>query len=324
MRLVAIFMGLAIAVASATGAGAQETSHDQLAARMTAWTRLPRRAIVSVNPGVMVAIVHSGVRAKSGDIVEGVVLQSEAADETAAQASGWRSMRSEIDVSCATRSNRFRRVMLYSGHNLAGAPRVHTPPSGWIHPTAKAYMVDVIASVCGPERPGGAPMTVAQQTPPPEGSSAPPINFAPAAQPRHTGSLVGVDLPEADAPMPTRQAVATAAPPPAPQPQPSAPSFAPRPAPSQLVAAAPASRRPGVGVVQIAAFPSAAAAEQALSAFAQTPAGQTAGLSRRIETARVKGAIYYRAVIAGFGSTEEASALCAAIKRGGGDCFVRP
>ncbi len=306
----ALVLGLAGGVAMA-----QDASHDQLVARMTAWTRLPRRAVVSVKPDVMVAILRPGVRNR--DIVEGLVLQSEAADEAAAQAAGWRSMRSEIDISCAARSNRFQRVSLYSGHNLTGAPRAHTPPSGWIHPTAKAYMFDVIVAVCGPERPGAGPTMVASQTPE---TSPPPVNVIQAPPPRRPTSLVGADLPEADTPMPAGRPapVAAAAPPPRQS------SMAPRPAPTPAVASAETSRRPGVGVVQIAAFPTAAESEQALGAFAQTQAGQTPGLQRRIETARVKGVLYYRAVIAGFGSTAEAGALCAEIKKSGGACFVRP
>jgi len=309
-------LGLTLVLMGAVPASAQDVAHDQLVARMTAWTRLPRRAIVSVQPDVMVAILRPGVRNR--DLVEGVVLQSEAADEAAAQAAGWRSMRSEIDISCAARSNRFQRVSFYSGHNLTGAPRPHTPPGGWIHPTAKAYMFDVIAAVCGPERPGAAPTMVAAQAP---ATSSPPVNIIQAPPPRHPTSLVGADLPEADAPMPANRpaTVAAAAPPPQSQ-----PAMTPRSAPTYAAAPSQAPRHAGVGVVQIAAFPTAAESEQALGAFAQTPAGQTPGLSRRIETARVKGVLYYRAVIAGFGSTAEAAALCAEIKQSGGACFVRP
>ena len=316
---VAIGLGLAFAVLGAGAAIAQDVARDQLVARMTAWTRLPKRAVVSVKPDVMVAILRPGVRTR--DLVEGVLLQSESADEAAAQAAGWRSMRSEIDISCATRSNRFHYVVLYSNHNLTGTARAHTPPTGWIHPTAKAYMFDVIAAVCGPDRPGAAPTTIASEVPMASGSSAPPINVAQAAAPRHATTLVGADLPEADAPMPSGRPVAVVAATPPPRPAPTTPRLPATPAttvPSQ------APRRPGVGVVQIAAFPTAAESEQALGAFAQTQAGQSPGLSRRIETARVKGVLYYRAVIAGFGSTAEASALCAEIKKSGGDCFVRP
>ena len=290
----------------ASAARAQEASPDQLVARMTAWTRLPRRTIVSVKPDVVVAILRPGVRARGGDIVEDVVLQGESADEAAAQATGWRSMRSEIDVSCATRSNRFRRVMRFSGHNLTGTGQVHAAPGGWIHPTPKAYMFDVIAAVCGPERPGAAPVETARAP-----TVSPPVRAAQATTPRRATPLAGGDLPEADAPMPAGARPVMAAAPPVRAVAPSA---------------APAPRRVGadVGVVQIAAFPTAAESEQALGAFARTSLGQTPGLSRRIETARVKGALYYRAVIAGFGSTGQASAFCAAIRKAGGDCFVRP
>jgi hypothetical protein len=179
-------------------------------------------------------------------------------------------------------------------------------------------MFDVIGAVCGPERLGAAPLTVAAQTQPAAPPAQTTAQAAQAAQaPRHHTSLVGADLPEADAPMPAGRPAAPAAPR-------TTVAAAPPSAAPAAVPSTPFPRHAGVGVVQIAAFPSAAESEQALGAFAQTAAGQAPGLSRRIEPARVRGVLYYRAIIAGFGSTAEASALCAAIKKAGGDCFVRP
>jgi hypothetical protein len=303
-----LFIGAVAATVAGGAALAQGPSNDQLVARMTAWTRLPKRSIVAVKPDVMVAIVRPGLRNRASDIVENVVVQSEAADEASAQAAGWRSMRSEVDIACNTRSNRFRRVSLYSGHNLSGTARGHAPPEGWIHPTSKAPMFDVIAAVCG-----AAPLTV-----PPNQIVAqvpPPVQVAQAATARRSQSLVGADLPEPDSPMPARVATATATPMPT---QSQAPVAA---APARSVAAR---RRLGSGVVQIAAFQSGAEAQQALAAFAQTTLGQTPGLSPRIETARVKGVVYYRAVLDGFGTVADASAFCGSVKAAGGACFVHP
>ena len=80
----------------------------------------------------------------------------------------------------------------------------------------------------------------------------------------------------------------------------------------------------GSGVVQIAAFQTPVEAQHALAAFAQTTLGQTQGLSPRIETARVKGVVYYRAVLDGFGTVADASAFCGSVKAAGGACFVHP
>ena len=311
-RPLVICMGFGLLAASAGVVGAQEVRRDKLEARMIAWTRLSKRAIVAVKPDVMVAILRAGVRAKTGDPVEGVVLQSEAADEGAAQSLGWRSMRSEVDISCAARGNRFRKVTRYSGHNLTGAPQAHTPPTGWIHPTAKAYMFDVIAAVCGPETPGSAPTIAVPMT------AAASATIASASRARHPATLVGADLPEADTPMPSPGPAPASSPPPPTLP-PATPPVTARSGPP--LAADP---RAGNSVVQIAAFPTAAESERALSVFAQTGPGRTAGVSRRIEAARVRGVVYYRAILTGFGSKGAALTFCALIKRGGGDCFVRP
>jgi hypothetical protein len=314
-----LFVGLAAAIvaggAAQAQAQAQVPSNDQLVARMTAWTRLPKRSIAAVKPDVMVAIVRPGVRNRASEIVEDVVVQSEAADEASAQAAGWRSMRSQVDIACKTRSNRFRRVSLYSGHNLSGTARAHTPPEGWIHPTSKAPMFDVIAAVCGVAPQTIPPGQIVAQTPPPA-TRPPPIQVGQAAPPpRRSQSLVGADLPEPDSPMPARAATAPATPMPM---QSQAPIAA---APARPVAAKHTS---GSGVVQIAAFQTGAEAQQALAAFAQTALGQTPGLSPRIETARVKGVVYYRAVLDGFGTIADASAFCGSIKAAGGACFVHP
>jgi septal ring-binding cell division protein DamX len=100
-------------------------------------------------------------------------------------------------------------------------------------------------------------------------------------------------------------------------PKPAPPPPAPKPA-----AAKPDPRAASGGkvAVQVAALGARAAAEAAAQAAARKA---PAGASAHVEPATVDGRDYYRALVRGFGSRDEASRFCRTLIAGGGACFVR-
>ena len=76
--------------------------------------------------------------------------------------------------------------------------------------------------------------------------------------------------------------------------------------------------------VQIAAVDSADAAQTVLSAFERNNAGLMTGHAGRVESAEVDGRRVWRAMVAGFASTDAARTFCEAVRGTGGDCFLRP
>ena len=75
--------------------------------------------------------------------------------------------------------------------------------------------------------------------------------------------------------------------------------------------------------MQIAASTSPAGARQALAGIKGKVAAWRSPLSGRVETAMVKGATYYRVVIAGFQGARDGEAFCGTLRAAGQPCFVR-
>jgi hypothetical protein len=96
-------------------------------------------------------------------------------------------------------------------------------------------------------------------------------------------------------------------------PPPPAPKPAPPPRAAPAAAAAPALRAVSV---QVGAFPDRAEASRTVERLA-------AGRARMVEEAVVGGRKWYRAVVAGFATVEEAEQFCASRRTAGGACFVR-
>ncbi len=92
----------------------------------------------------------------------------------------------------------------------------------------------------------------------------------------------------------------------------------PRPPPQPIAPASLAGRR-GAWRVQVTAADSEAAARATLSRLSLPE-----GLGVQVETVTVHGRLYHRGLVTGFGDAGQASGFCAALKRSGGDCLVRP
>jgi cell division septation protein DedD len=262
----------------------------ELVAQMTRWTGAPPGAIVAVTPEIVVAMTRRGASEGAGDSVQGVEIEGEVVDEATAQARGWRSMRTLLDVGCKTRAVKIVRMDTFPDHDRKGAATPVRTPQGWDQPSPDAYLANVVVAVCDHVQPGRMRIAAAETTARPPPAPAPP----PASMARTMSS----------APPPT-------APPPS-APAPAPPSAAPK-------SAAPKS---GSALVQIAALSTIEEARAALKALTdRNPLA--AGLEARIETATVHGRAFHRVQVTGFASIEAAQQYCASVRGAGGACFVR-
>lgn len=108
------------------------------------------------------------------------------------------------------------------------------------------------------------------------------------------------------------------------------PVKAPRPSAAATPAAdaTPAKSKPAAGHtvsagVQVGASPDLAETKTLLVRFQKKFAADLQGLSGDVVTVQVDGKTVHRAVISGFGSVPEATALCEKLKAAGQACFVR-
>lgn len=331
------------AVAHSAGAELNDASLSAGQRRAIAVSGLPRASIVSVKPGMVVAIRNRGTPSAGGGVIEGVVLQGEVVSNDAAQVMGYRSMRSTVNVDCVRRRDLVVKMAVFSEPNAQGEVVNRQVPGGWVQPSPDAYLSDVMRSVCA-----SVPRTAVAETPPvapvkvrsapepkvlpvpiaiPAGAVSPPAGTRTAMlnadRPVPTSvnaRIARLDDPAA-APMPIVASSSTKPPevhlrpavaPPA-VPKASAPK-APAPKPP---AAKPAVSKPGKVSLQIAASPTEAQAREALG---RIKSRVKAPLSTSVHSVTVDGKVFHRALIGGFQNRAEAQAFCASI---GGACFIR-
>ncbi len=332
----------AVALSAASGV----PTHEELINRVTGWTGLGRGAFVSVKPDMAVAVVrHDGPERASG-LIRNVELRGEVTNEAAAREFGYRSVRSQVDLDCATRRDRVVRIDLYAEHNLGGRSQTRRPPGGWAHPSPDAYLSDVLDAVCAP---ASASLRLAAAGEPADPQPTAPgtgAGLREAPQKPSPPAIVRVaDRAPANRPPPSspvQEVISTAPAPPKPPAAPivrvvdDSPAKPPRPlvlktaarAPPKAVSApmlalalgpaVPASD--GAVVAQIAASESAAGASQALGGL---KGRLTGGLTARVAPATVNGRQVYRAVVEGFSTRADARAFCSSRLKLGEDCFVR-
>lgn len=162
------------------------------------------------------------------------------------------------------------------------------------------------------------------------GHEPPPSAAQPAFEPPPEEPLPRPSQPApAPAASPAAAAAATPAQPAPAEPQPKAVAQAPlRPAPAAPTPAPPAPAQaavasPGMAVVQIGAFSSAALADKGWSDVARLLPGQMVGRTKKVETFDKGAETFYRAYVGGFASRTEAAAFCSDLKAAGHDCLVR-
>lgn len=322
---------VALASAALAHGAAAEPSQASLSAaqrRAIVASGLPRAAIVSVKPDMVVAIRSRGTPSAGGGVIEGVVLQGEVVSSTAAQVMGYRSMRSTVNVDCVRRRDQVVKMAVYSQPNAKGEMVNRQTPGGWVQPSPGAYLSDVMRDICasaprGPvEEPKPAPTKI---------RAAPPMAVAAAPAPKPAPRAIPQSVLEEDRPLPTAFEARMARSDPAPVPpvvEPAPPQAPPKVATAKPAAAKPAppkpesSRpagpaKPGKVSVQIAASPSAGQAREALAGVKGRLAPP---LSTSVRSVTVDGKVFHRALIDGFRTRAEAQAFCAGI---GGGCFIR-
>ena len=300
--------GWALALLVGAGAAAAaEPPQKPLIDGFVAHSGLPRSAVVSAKPEIVVAIRDRDAL-RPGEGAQKVRLQGEAADEEMAGRLGYHSMRSSVEINCETRRDRVVEMEVFPQHNLKGPGQKRPVPGGWVQPSEDAYLADVIRTVCRAPRPALAEAAV----------EAPQLRPAlnPAAKaPTH--------------PAPT--ALAKAAPPPAvlarsePPRSEHQPVGSEPPMPRLMTVVAPASPpQPRAGTATLQAQVGALNTEtDARRALDRLSPALPRGLSTRVETATVGGRTYYRAMITGFAAAAEAQAFCAEQRRRAAPCMVR-
>lgn len=337
-------LGLAIVVTAAALAGpaCAEFSADDRKAIAT--SGLPRTSVAAVKSGMVVAIRNRGSISTAGAVIEGITLQGEVVSSDAAQALGYRSMRSTVNVDCVRRRDLVVKMTVYSERGGKGAAVVRQVPGDWAQPSPDTYLAAVIRNVCGaaPPQMAAAPPLLpvkdaaaisvdrpdrraASRTLPASLPAEPPLAFL-------TPEVVGPDQPMSTAVEARRRTamaqLASAAPElrpaiqpmPAPRPTPSpAKPVAAKPAPAAPVPAKPSNAKPAPGkvAVQIAASSSEALAREAL---AKVKPRLRPPLSTQVKLVQVDGKTYHRALVTGFASRSEAQAFCGSLKS---ECFVR-
>ena len=318
VRLLVALAGAAVAHGAA--AGPSDTALTAGQRRAIAASGLPRAAIVSVKPDMVVAIRSRGTPSAGGGVIEGVILQGEVVSNTAAQMMGYRSMRSTVNVDCVRRRDQVVKMAVFSQPNAKGEMVNRQTPGGWVQPSPGAYLFDVMGDICA-----SVPRAVREEPLMPKGvaTKVAPAALKPTAIPaKPAPSPIRQSLLEEDRPVPTAYETRMARSDPAapvtpivpqePRPQPQA---TPRPAAPKPVVPRPA--KPGKVSVQIAASPTE---RQAREALARIKSAVSSPLSTSVRSVTIGGKVFHRALINGFQNRADAQAFCAGL---GGGCFIR-
>ncbi|HEY2708643.1 MAG TPA: SPOR domain-containing protein [Caulobacteraceae bacterium] len=222
-----------------------------------------------------------------------VDLDLEARDAAVAARLGFLSMRATALVDCRAGENRFLKADVYAQADLKGDAKPRAVSGDWVRPDPASYMFAVVARVCAAATP------VAPTPRPPTATDLPP-----AAAAKHALPVVTLG----EAPPPTAGQAAT---PPPPKPVKLAAGPPPKPTPPQnVVPKSPPSYIPakaGRGVAQVAASPTAKAAQHVLDQLHGLIAPP---LTASVEAAQVQNQHIFRASVSGFASLTDARAFC--------------
>lgn len=313
-------------------ANAQATELTAAQRRAVNAANLPRSSIVFAGPDLVVAIRDRGARSAGGGVVEGVTLQGEVTSEETAQALGYKSMRSTLNVDCVRRRDLVTKMTVYAQANGKGLAIVRQVPGDWAQPSPGAYLAAVNREICGSEAqvakaaPSRAPVR-AQPRPRSEEAeiSAPSPRLGPTMAvavnedpdtPMTTAIEAGFRTRPTGQmkPEPESAIARPSASPPALRGPVAAPTVAKRPAPAK-----PPSHPASAGkvAVQVAASATEGQAREALARLKRRIAPP---LATEVRTVVVDGRTYHRAIIKGFQTRGEAQAFCASLSS---ECFVR-
>jgi septal ring-binding cell division protein DamX len=212
-----------------------------------------------------------------------------------------------LTADCAGRRVKLGDTTGYPERNLLGERKVLRPAEAdWRTPEAGTALENALRAACNPAFKGPFAGEAAQATDT-QASAAP----APVAQ----ASDSKAPIPQAAAPPPK----ATPAPRPPRVPKPAAtvsPAATATVPPAATTSPAPKAPPRASISVQIGAYASQAEAQ---AAFATLPQDRT----RSVEQAAVGGRTWYRLIVWGFASVQDAQRYCDQRKAAGGACFVR-
>ena len=321
-RRAGLIVALAAWLGLAEAAAPQAVELSAAERRAVAGAGLSRGAVVFARGGLVVAIRERGRASAGGGVLDGVVLHGEVVSEEAAQAFGYRSMRSTLNVDCARRRDLVTRMTIYSEPNSKGLAIVRQVPGDWAQPSPGAYLSSVNRALCGPaseaapkEAPPKPRVTrdarKAIETPPaerPARLARAPANLDDPDAPMITAVEAGY-RPLPDNTLGRAPALRAQLEPPPPTPS--------KPAAGQVVSSRPRAAKPGKVAAQIAA---SSTERQAREALAKLKGSVAPPQSTQVRKVAVGGKTYYRALVEGFQSRAEAQAFC---DRVGVECFLR-
>lgn len=322
-------MSLTLSIAPAAMADADYPGADD-PATVAAWlsqrTNIKPSAVVTVTPGLVVALVGKTMPLTPEGPVR-ITLREEVIAPAFIDAVGGRSSLMSMEIQCEERRLRMDERHLYSGPNLSGEAEVSEPSTEWLRIPEDTVMDDVARAACEPDyawplqafAPAAPTVAMAAQTVPDPTPQAPP---APAA--------VAVPAQAAADPKPET--------PPAPEAPAAAPVVEPAPqpvaAPAPVVAEAPAPEvsptkpadAPPTGVkyaIQIGAYRNTERAQAAWKALSTERPVLTQGHDFDVRPIKVKGKDLLRGLVLNFKSPEEGAAFCTALAGTGYGCILR-
>jgi hypothetical protein len=293
----------AAAQAASGGSFPDSLDRDVLIAWLRAETNLAPSAVVSVKPADLIGIASLQPLDIPGAVGQfHVQIRAEVISPQIVAQAQRRSWAAEVDVDCKGSQAKVRQILDYPQRNLKGEAREASTSAQWISPSPGAHLYNLISAVCDENyhRP-----------------LSPPVVPTPAVTP--------APILSAPRPLPGGEAISTAVGRPVPAaPAPRAPEPAPMPVQAPVAAEPTLVRGARVQTaVQLGAADSDQKAQDLLAATRRQHAAQMQGLETKAVRVVVSGKVYYRALVAGFGSQAEAETLCRSIKAGGKDCLIR-
>jgi hypothetical protein len=283
-------MGLAAGAAAAQEGPTfpRSLEREPLLAWLQRETDIMPDRVVAVTPQAVTAVVSTFPA--GGGQGPRVVIRAEALSGETYARTGALSWHVSLSADCPGHRVRMGDTTGYPGRNLLGERRILRPAEpDWRTPEPGTALDNAWRAACdstfvGPFHAAGVKLVQADTTPAPKPVAAAPARVAPTA---------------------------VSDPPPPAAPVPPAP-------PARRIAAAPAAALASSGraSVQIGSFADKAGAAAALARLGD-------GRAHGLEPAVVAGRTWYRAVVSGFASSDEAVLYCASRRAAGGVCFVR-
>jgi hypothetical protein len=250
-------------------------------------TDLSPSSVVAVTPTAVTGVL-TFMSSPEGPSIRRVSLRSEALSADAYARDHTLSWTSAVDLDCKTRKARLGSTMAYPARDLIGdGHETRAASPAWVTPLVNGAEYNAMLRIC-------------------DGKAANPLRAA-ASDPAAAPASAALTAP------PPKAAPATATPPPS-------SAIGPRPQSGPTSMAAPGAVA-GLAVVQFGASASQAEAEQVLAGI-QRQAAIPAGTAPQVVKVSVNGKTYYRALLAGFKTREDAMAFCRRYSAKREGCFV--